>query len=84
MCLAVKPQQMGLVDAGIALCGRQAGMAKKFLNGAKIGTMAQQMCGKGVTQRVRRDMRQAELEAKRFNTGRRVRRSCWPAADKQR
>ena len=31
-------------------------MAEKFLDGAKIGPMSQKMRGKGVTQRVRRDM----------------------------
>ena len=43
-------------------------MAKKFLDGAQIGPMSQKMRGKGVAQRVRRDMRRkAEFKAQRLN-----------------
>ena len=43
---------MRLVHIGVALCRRQAGMAKQFLNGTKIGTVSKKMCGKGVAQRM--------------------------------
>ena len=62
-------------------------MTKKLLNGAKIGTMSKQMCGKGVTKRVRCHMRRkAELEAKRLHQPLRRARAeaVAAAADKQR
>ena len=57
MSLAMKAQQMRLVHFGVALCCRQAGMAKQFLNGTKIGSVSKKMRGKGVAKRMRRDMR---------------------------
>ena len=63
MSLAMKAQQIRLVRIGVALCRRQAGMAKQFLNGAKIGSVSKKMRGKGVAKRMRRDMRRkAEFE----------------------
>ena len=62
MSLAMKAEQMRLVHIGVALCRRQAGMAKQFLNGTKIGYVSKKMRGKGMSKRMRRDMRwQAEL-----------------------
>ena len=57
MSLAMKAQQMRLVHIGVALCRRQAGMAKQFLNGTKIGSVSKKMRGKGVAKRMRCDMR---------------------------
>ena len=45
MSLAMKAQQMRLVHIGVALCRRQAGMAKQFLNGTKIGSVSKKMRG---------------------------------------
>ena len=43
-------------------------MAKKFLDGTQIGSIAKQMGGKGVPKRMWCDMRRkAELEAKRLH-----------------
>ena len=41
--------KMRLVDAGIALCGGQAGMAEQFLNGSKVLAGFQEMAGKRVS-----------------------------------
>ena len=57
MSLAMKAQQMRLVHIGVALCCRQAGMAKQFLNGTNIGSVPKKMRGKGVAKRMRCDMR---------------------------
>ena len=63
MSLAMKAQQMRLVHIGVSLCRRQAGMAKQFLNGTKIGSVSKKMRGKGVAKRMRCDMRRkAEFE----------------------
>ena len=57
MSLAMKAQQMRLVHIGVALCRRQAGMAKQFLNRSQIPPIAKKMCGKGMSERVRCYMR---------------------------
>ena len=57
MSFAMKAQQMRLVHIGVALCCRQSGMAKQFLNGTKIGSVSKKMRGKGVAKRMRCDMR---------------------------
>ena len=63
MSLAMKAQQMRLVHIGVALCCRQAGMAKQFLNGTKIGSISKKMGGKSVAKRMRRDMcRKTKIE----------------------
>ena len=63
MSLAINAQQMRLVHIGVALCRRQAGMAQQFLNGTKISSVSKKMGGKGMAQRMRRDMRRkAEFE----------------------
>ena len=48
MGLAMQAYQMRLVDIGVALRCRQAGMAEKFLDCPKIGPIAKKMRGKGV------------------------------------
>ena len=57
MGFAMHAHQMRLVDIRVALRCRQAGMAEKFLDCAKIGTIAKKMRGKGVAKRVRCHMR---------------------------
>ena len=47
-------EQMRAVDLGIALRGRQAGVAEQFLDGAQIGAGAKQMRGEGMAERMRR------------------------------
>ena len=46
--------QMGGVYIGVALRGRQAGMAEELLDRAQITPSGQQVGGKGMTERVRR------------------------------
>src|SRR4029450_2233221 len=50
----VSLEQVLAIDLGIALRGREAGMAEEFLDGAEIGAGAQQMRGEGMAQRMRR------------------------------
>jgi len=60
--------KMRLVDAGIALCGGQAGMAEQFLDCAQVCTIPEKMCGKGMAQRMRRHMRrQVEFTTQSFD-----------------
>ena len=56
MRFAMHTHQMRLVDTGVTLCCRQAGMAEKFLNRPEISAIAKQMRGKGVAKRVRCDI----------------------------
>ena len=53
----MQAQQMRLVDIGVALRCRQAGMAEKLLDCPKIGTIAKKMRGKGMAKRMRCHMR---------------------------
>ena len=62
---AVDGHQPGVIDAGIDLRLRQAGMAQQLLNGAQIAPRPQKVGCKGVAQRVRRRrVGQAERPAK--------------------
>src|SRR5262245_4744153 len=57
-------EQMLAIDLGIALRGREAGMAQQLLDGAEIGAGAQQMRGEGMPERMRRRrIGQAESDA---------------------
>ena len=47
-------EQMRAVDLGIALRGREAGVAEQLLDGAQIGAGAEEMRGEGMAQRMRR------------------------------
>ena len=56
MGFAMQAQQMRLVDIGVALRCRQAGMAEKLLDCPKVGTIAKKMRGKSMTECVWRNM----------------------------
>src|SRR2546428_10804062 len=49
--------EMAEVDVRVALCRREARVAEELLDGAEVGTGAQQVGGKGVAERVRRRLR---------------------------
>jgi hypothetical protein len=53
MRFVINIKQPSRIDAGIDLCGREARMAKQFLNGAQITAAAKQMRGKGMAKCVR-------------------------------
>lgn len=68
MGFTMHAQQMRLVHIGVALCCRQAGMAKKFLNRPQIGTIAKKMRGKSMAKRMWRYMRwQIQLQPQGFD-----------------
>ncbi len=61
MRLHVDVHQLRVVVVGVALRGRDAGMAEEFLNGAQIRAADKNMRGEAVAQRVGRDgFRQAD------------------------
>src|SRR5437879_8349588 len=51
---AIDGAEAGRIDVGVALGGREAGVAQQFLDGAQIAAGAQEVRGEGVTQGVRR------------------------------
>lgn len=52
MRLAVYLQQVARVHVRVALCGRQAGVTQKFLNGTEIRASLKKVCGETVPQSV--------------------------------
>ena len=46
-------EQMLAIDFSVNLCGGQAGVTQQVLNGPQIRPVTQQMCGKGMSQRMR-------------------------------
>src|SRR5258707_1026563 len=54
MCLAVLFENMGTVDFGIDLGGREAGVAEQLLDDPEIGTGTQEMSGEGMAEGVGR------------------------------
>jgi hypothetical protein len=55
MKLAVNLFEPGLVDVGVNLSGREAGMAEHFLDRAQVSSVAEEVRGKRMTQEMRPD-----------------------------
>src|SRR6185312_5974589 len=79
MGLVVDREQGGGVDLGVALRGRQRGVAQQFLDRPQIAAAGEQMGGEAMAQRVRRgrirqaqarpQMLQAKLHQPRIEAG---------------
>ena len=87
MGFTMHAHQMRLVDIGVALRCRQAGMAEKFLDRPEVGAIAKKMRGEGMAKRVRSHMRrQVQFQTQRLDKSLRGARAIGVAtgADKQR
>ena len=87
MGFTMHAHQMRLVDIGVALRCRQAGMAEKFLDRPEVGAIAKKMRGEGMAKRMRCHMRrQIQFQPQRLDKPLRGPRAIGIAAgaDKQR